>query len=116
MRCLVLPPAVAVAHAPVAGCCGAVSDAGEDNNLLKLEGTVPTVHQGHTYHTPLKMYIPLRFPHEAPIVFVPPTAGVNRCLLYMLACEADGCVVGGPTRHAHLAPPFHCHTLGPCSR
>lgn len=54
-----------------------VSDAGEDNNLLKLEGTVPTVHQGHTYHTPLKMYIPLRFPHEAPIVFVPPTAGMH---------------------------------------
>lgn len=54
-----------------------VSDTGKDDLLVKMEGTIPTVHQGHTYHTPLKLYIPLRFPHEAPIVFVPPAAGMH---------------------------------------
>lgn len=45
--------------------------------MLLLAGTIPTVYMGVTYYTPIEVYIPLRYPHEPPMVFVKPTAGIT---------------------------------------
>lgn len=54
-----------------------VTNRGREDQLLKLHGTVPTVHQGSTYHTPLSIIVPLNFPVEPPIVAVPPAPGMH---------------------------------------
>lgn len=53
--------------------CTAVFSDGRSANLLSLKGTIPTVVQGITYHTPVIIHLPPDFPRMPPIAYVTPT-------------------------------------------
>jgi hypothetical protein len=42
-------------------------------NLLKAQGTVPIHYQGVKYNIPVIVWLPERYPNNAPLVYVTPT-------------------------------------------
>jgi hypothetical protein len=53
----------------------AVFNDGREVNMLCLSGTIPTVFQGVTYQTPVKIWLTPSFPYEPPLCFINPTSG-----------------------------------------
>jgi ESCRT-I complex subunit TSG101 len=41
--------------------------------LLRAQGTLPMYHQGHKYNIPVAVWLPERYPSQAPQLFVEPT-------------------------------------------
>lgn len=54
-----------------------MSHGGRDSYVVKMEGTIPTVHQLQTYYTPIEVVVPLNYPHEAPVVWVKQLEGMH---------------------------------------
>ena len=50
-----------------------VREDGATFGVIVLDGTIPTVVKGVTYHTPVKMYLMPDFPRSAPVCFLNPT-------------------------------------------
>lgn len=44
--------------------------------LLHLSGTIPVLFRGTTYRFPIEIWVPHRYPQEAPLVYVKPTEGM----------------------------------------
>ncbi len=51
-----------------------VNNAGVQSRLLTISGTIPIKYQGAVYNIPIELFIPERYPQEAPKVYVRPTS------------------------------------------
>jgi ESCRT-I complex subunit TSG101 len=61
-------------------CICSVNNSGVQMRLLSLSGTIPIKYQGVVYNIPVEIFLPERYPLEAPKVFVRPTASKSlRC-------------------------------------
>jgi ESCRT-I complex subunit TSG101 len=49
---------------------------GKSALLLQLSGTLPAVFRGTTYRFPITLWVPHRYPLEAPLVYVTPVEGM----------------------------------------
>jgi ESCRT-I complex subunit TSG101 len=47
-----------------------------NTEMLCLIGTIPVGFKGATYNIPIKLWIPHRYPYQAPMMFVAPTANM----------------------------------------
>lgn len=54
-----------------------VSNDGKADKLIILEGTIPVLYHGSTYHIPIAIALPTSFPEKAPIVYVRPTSSMQ---------------------------------------
>lgn len=50
-----------------------INDRGAAASLVCLVGTIPVPYRGSSYNIPIRLWIPLSYPHEAPVVYVEPT-------------------------------------------
>ncbi len=51
-----------------------VNNAGVQSKLLTISGTIPIKYQGAVYNIPIELFVPERYPQEAPKVYVRPTS------------------------------------------
>eukprot|EP01084_Bolivina_argentea_P166839 289632_1 len=50
---------------------------GTQQQLFKLEGTIPIQYRSHQYNIPVAIWLPLNFPTNCPICYVTPVSGMK---------------------------------------